>query len=499
MPSRRGLEPVAPLSGEAGRRDLARLSSLAVPEPLTLPLELQRSGPFLALIAAASMAAVGAAAVVQPFAGVAMVIGIALAFAVALNHRLGLVLLAVMVPMTSGLARGLPAPGLRLSELVVGLVATVLLVTARRRVRWTALDWVTLLYALATAALGSYDLLLRDAPFSQEGLGTLLGPFQFLLLYRAVAVSANEPESRRLVVRLLLLSSVPVALLAIGQQFDVPGFRSFVATLTGTDIYAEGGGRATGPFPHWHNLGGYLFAILLLVAGLLLAKVRGVLSQQAIVAIAIVDAIALIQALSIAPIFGVVAGALILGVWLGGLSRMALGLAAAALVAVLLFGSQLESRSDQQFTRSPGSDRSPLVPQTVQHRYDLWTSELLPNLEGYWVTGYGPDLPPELQDFPYTESLYIGLLYRGGVILLAIWLLLAVVLAVVGWRSARSSDPLQRALGAALVAALVCLVFMHFMESYFIGSGTPQVLWIMAGLLAFRELRPGRPGDAGQS
>ena len=59
------------------------------------------------------------------------------------------------------------------------------------------------------------------------------------------------------------------------------------------------------------------------------------------------------------------------------------------------------------------------------------------------------------------------------------------------------SDPLQRPLGAALATAMLLLVFMQFLESYWVDSGTPQVLWTLAALIpagAFGWARvPARP------
>ena len=62
---------------------------------------------------------------------------IAVAFAVALNEMIGLALLAALAPATAGLARGIPIPGLRFSEALIGGVGLILLVSARRFVRWT--------------------------------------------------------------------------------------------------------------------------------------------------------------------------------------------------------------------------------------------------------------------------------------------------------------------------------------------------------------------------
>jgi hypothetical protein len=475
----------------AGGRQLAAVSSFGGGEAVQLPFDLQRSPLFLLLVALLAMGMVAAAISLGAAAALGLTIAIGVALAVALNPKIGLVLLAAVAPAASGLARGLPAPGFRLSELLCGGIGAILLISARKSVRWTAVDWAALTYALATLCLGGYDVMKRGDSLSSGDLGLLFGPFQFFLLYRAVAVTARTAELRRLALRLVLWASVPVALMALGQQYNLFGLRGLMTTLTGNDIYAAGAdARATGPFPHWHNLGGYLFMILLIIAALMIRRVPGVLSRPVLIGIAALDAAALIETLSIAPIAGVVAGSIILAVWLGGVTRIMLILSLAALVSVLLFGSRLETRYTAQFSRAPGSDRSAFVPQTVQYRYDLWTTQLLPKLKGSYITGYGPTLPPQIQNFPYTESLYLGLLFRGGVILLVAWFALAVAMALAGRRSSLDRDPLQQALGATLTTAIICLFFMQLIEGYFVDSGTPHVLWLLLGLLAFREASP---------
>jgi hypothetical protein len=463
-------------------------------EAIKLPFDLQRSSLFHVTLAGLAAVAVAVGTAVAPVVGLGVVIAIGIALAVALNQRLGLLLLAIVVPITSGLGRGVPVPGFRISEVTAGGVAVIILLVARRTVRFTMFDWLAVLYALGTLVLGLYDLLQRGASANSSELSLLFGPFQFFLLYRAIAVTTRTSEAKRLVVRCLLLASIPVAILALGQQFNAPGFRTFIVHITHNDVYAAGtAARATGPFPHWHNLGGYLFMVLLLNIAILIRRVPGVLSKPVLLGIAVLDGVALIQTLSIAPIVGVVAGGLILGVWLGGAGRIMLGLAVAAIIAGMVFGSRLDARYSEQFNQAPGGSRSALVPQTVQYRYDLWTSDILPQLHGRWITGYGPDLPPQLQNFPYTESLYINLLFRGGLILLGIWVLMAATLGVSAARSADRDDPLEHALGATVATAVLMLFFMQFLEAYFVDSGTPHVLWILAGLLSFGGLRGAAP------
>jgi O-antigen ligase len=473
----------------AGAHELGSVSSFGEEEPLRLPFDLQRHHLFLLAVAIVAMVVVAAGAGLSPLIGAGLVVAVALAFAVALNEMFGLVLLAALVPATAGLAKGVPLPGVRLSQAVAGGVAVILLVSARRIVRWTALDWLALLYAVATLVLGGWDQLHGSKHFGLGQIELLLGPFQFLLLYRATALTAHTPERRRLVLRIVLWASVPVALLAIGQQFNVPGIRSLLVSLTHNDVYAPGQtARATGPFPLWHNLAAYLFMVLLIIAALLIRRVSGVLSRPVLIAIAVVNAIALVETLSIAPIAGVIVGAAIIGIWHRGLGRVMVALVAVLAIGLVVFGSRIDARYASEWGQAPGEARSAAVPQTVQYRYDLWTNQLLPLLKGHVLTGYGPDLPAQLQNFPFTESLYINLLYKGGVILLVVWITLFTAMGLAAFRASRDRDPLQQALGAAVVAAIVCLIFMQALESDFTDDGMPQVLWMLLGLLAFREV-----------
>lgn len=473
-----------------GAQQLAAISSFGGEEPLKLPFDIQRTHVFLFAVAIISMIAVAAGAGLQPVIGVGLVLALAAAMVVALNQTAGLVLLATLAASTSGLAKGIPVPGMRFSQILIGGVGVMLLATARRYVRWSAFDWLALLYCLGTLVIGAIDMLSFAQPFNQGTINLLLGPFQFLLLYRATAVTCRTTERRKLALRLMIGASVPVSVLAIGQQFNFPGFRSFIVTITKNNVYAAGAtGRVTGPFPLWHNLGGYLFLLMLTMVALHLKGIRDVLPRRVMGIIFVLDAIALLETLDIAPILALVAGILIVGVWLGGFSRVLIGLAVAVAIGLTIFGGRVNGRVGSEFNRSPGASRSALVPQTIQYRIDLWDQELIPLLKEHPLTGYGPNLPSQLQNFPYTESQYVNLLFRGGVLLLGIWVAMFVAMGRAGLKSARrDEDPFQNALGAAVAVGILCLFFMQSIEAYFVDDGTPQVLWMLVGLLSFHEL-----------
>ena len=74
--------------------------------------------------------------------------------------------------------------------------------------------------------------------------------------------------------------------------------------------------------------------------------------------------------------------------------------------------------------------------------------------------------------------------------LVAIFLALAVAMVAAGIRARRDRDPLQQALGPKIVLGVVTLLVIGLIESYFTDDGPPQVLWMVLGLLAFRDALP---------
>jgi O-antigen ligase len=123
----------------------------------------------------------------------------------------------------------------------------------------------------------------------------------------------------------------------------------------------------------------------------------------------------------------------------------------------------------------------------------VWTHQYFPALDGHWLTGYGPGTPPGIT-FGYTESVYLELLLRGGVILLAMYLCLMVALVAAAWPVARARRSSESRLAArVLVVLLAALVYLHLLEPYFVVTGLPHVLWVLAALAFAGGARPHGP------
>ncbi len=409
--------------------------------------------------------------------------------------RLATLVLVALVPILSGVKRGLPVPGFRISELLTVLLGGGVLLLCRRRAlaKPSVLDWLALAYAVATLALGAIDLLRRDAPFSSDNVSGLLGPFQFVVLYRAVEVTARAERMRQDVLRAVLLASLPVALLAILQSAGLDPFVDLGVKLTGSDYRgdfdAQGFVRATGTFPHWQVAAGYFLVVGILACALLVRPGHGVLGERALLAVFAIDTVALLRTVTSGASTALVVTCVVLALLSGRIRNPLTWIPIGVLIVVVLGGTVFAQRYKEQYER-PETGASVtahgIVPRTIVYRYDIWKDQYLPVLEDRWLTGYGPDLPPDAR-WKYTESVYVTMLLRGGVLLLAIYAAFMVKLALEGRRLVRAGPvALEAGIGSAAIAIVGALAVTQVIATYFTTSGAPQVVWTLAALVGAR-------------
>ena len=429
---------------------------------------------------------VGAGAGIAPRAGAAALVVVATSLAVLRRPVLGALAMVALAPPLSGLRAGLPVPGLRISETMIGGLAVLILVAAKpgRTPPWRTFDWLALAYVAATALLGAFDLHQQGATLDMDVAARLLGPLQFFLLYRALLTTLTTPGRRRTAMRLLLLASLPVSALAILQQAHVAGLPAILAGVTDSQDYANnlGVSRATGPFAIWHDLGSYLFVVILLGVSILVRETSRVIDRRLLIVVLVLAVIALIETVSFTPIAGAVIGALLLARRAGSSRRLLPRLIAFGAVAALLSMPLLASRYEEQFRSQPPSAERSILPYNFDFRLEVWNSEFRPVLARHLTTGYGPELPPNL-GFAYTESVYVTLLLRGGLPLLFIYLGLMMSLALEARERKRSDDADRQAVAGALSLVIAIGFFLMLATNYFVNAGFPYLFWALAALL----------------
>ena len=98
------------------------------------------------------------------------------------------------------------------------------------------------------------------------------------------------------------------------------------------------------------------------------------------------------------------------------------------------------------------------------------------------TTGYGADITPNLA-FPYTESIYVTLLMRGGLPLLFLYAGLMLALALRARDLRDDPDAERRAVAQLLFVLIISTVFMQMTTNYFVNAGFPFLFWVLAALL----------------
>lgn len=511
------------MSGQA--MAVASPGALREPQPASSWLASRPRGVLLGLAAVGAAFVVGALGALHLKYGIAGILGIAVVALVLLRPFVGGLILVGLVPVISGLAPGIPIPGIRASEALIGLISVTLMVTARRRdaVPWTSVDWVVLLYGLGWLAMGALDARTSGYHLSFSDWGTLLGQLQFFLIYRGARLAIRTKRERKIALVVILGAAVPAAILAILQELRFPGVVHFLSSITpavgsngGTSAGVLNGAnpltntvaapaaasagslhRATGPFDSWTSLAGYLFPLILTMCALALAGLPR-RRRGKFLAASIIVVLGLFVTAELSAIAGLLGGVIALGILFHRgrlvLRWLAIGVAAAAVVVGPFIGHKLT----QEMTRSPGSSHSGL-PQTLAYRDQVWTSQYFPAIARQPITGYGVVLPRSIQ-WPYTESQYVSLLMEGGVPVLLLFAGATWVVIDRGRKTARSPDPFDQAVGRALVVSVVALVVMDVIWPYMSNGGLPQVLWALVAvatpLQASKRLPPSWSGNS---
>lgn len=271
----------------------------------------------LVVLAALVVAAVaGASGAVVWVAPLAVGGGLLLALATWYRPLVGAVVAAAVVPALSGLDRGLVVPVVKLSELLLVLVLGAMVL--RRPERWrrtTRTDLALLLFAVTAFGFAAFH--------TSTGTSTLeslvrvgLQPAFFVIAYWVASRGVQSAADLRVVLRWVLWVSLVPAVLALLQFLDVPGVSDVLGQLTGGGL--TGADRATGPFPIWHSLGGYLLVPSLLSAVLMLRGDRSVLRPQWLLLVLLVDLSALVSTLTVTFLIWLPVGLLVAAAAGGG-------------------------------------------------------------------------------------------------------------------------------------------------------------------------------------
>jgi hypothetical protein len=407
-------------------------------------------------------------------------------------------LLALLVPLTGGIARNTLIPFLRPSEaLAVVVLAGLFLnyLALRRRLVFVGLDLVVLTFVLAEVLIPLSMLVVRQVHADLETWRTILGPFQYLAVY--VLFSRCEPSQAglRAILNCAMAASIVVAAVAVLEVIS-PGFHNVVAsyyqespTPSWDPVY-----RPSSLVTHYSAVAGFAVLTGSLALALAVARHPGFPAWWLWVVV-LANAGGLLISQTWAPLVALpfVFGAVLVfgrGIpWRSVIGVTATLFAALAVGVILLwpvFGSRIEQQ--QVFTNTGGI----VIPTTLGTRLRYWQEFFIPAAaENFWfgtgtstVAGGYPtpsDVPEQLTKFIDNEYLYEIL--RAGIFALLLMLAVFVALGWASWRERSSVNPSARALGATCLASVLTLVITGFTSEYLTFSALTQLFWMLVGLL----------------
>ncbi|SER00031.1 O-antigen ligase family protein [Microlunatus flavus] len=398
-------------------------------------------------------------------------------------------LAAATVGLKVGAVAGVP---LFAALVAAGLLVAVVPVLRRGRAglaafRPTAVDGVFVLYLVVRVAAELVD----SGGLRGAQLGTVGDLAVSYAALWAARLAVGRPAELPRFLLVLVVTSVPVSVVAVLQIADVPRLNRLLVATTQSgglaDRLADGSDlRATSTIGHWTNLGGYLLGIITLGC-LALTLGRSWRRSPGLLVVVGLAVVAQLATLTLAPVLVTV---LVLVATARRLRLRAVALGAAALVvvvgALLLGGLVLNRVQDQLSRRSSSPGLTNLLPETIAYRVVIWRRETLPAIaerpwtgwgNGLYLPGSGTPRPAYLR-WMSPESEWFRVAVQAGVPALLVLLALLLVVLLRLRRAARADGR-----WSLLVWYLSGLLVISCLHSHLSGRGTPLVLWVAVGVV----------------
>ena len=418
-------------------------------------------------------------------------------FLTAWKPVLGCGLFALLISLTTGLGRGTIVPILRPNEAILLMLLAGLLI--RRLGHWeqrpiTSLDLALGCFAVGGIVTPALVLFVSRSPdlYSVDTLRNVLAPAQLFLVYLVFSRTPMSERERALVLNFTMAASIIVGLIAVAELIDLPGVRDFIATNyppnpvppSWDTLY-----RPTSTLGHYSAVGAFGALNFLLALALATTRHPG-FNRWWLSVVMAVNLVALVTSLTWAPLL-VLPLATVVVLLLARHIPRELGVAVAGLaLAFVLAWPSVSTRSDQQGTFQAGQVL--VIPQTFQHRMDLWQAFFMPALLDHVLVGTGTVIPSLVPDhlILFVDNEYIREGYRAGLIGIGLLLIMLGGIALAGWRARFSPVPTIRALGRTSLALVLFVGLIGVTAEYLFFGGVSQEFAMIAGFLGAGAVAP---------
>jgi hypothetical protein len=304
-------------------------------------------------------------------------------------------------------------------------------------------------------------------------------------------VELSEQDLRGLL-QVTMVASVIVAVVALAEAANVPGVHQAITTYYPPSAPEPPGTyvRPSSLLAHYSAVGAFGVINLILALSLAAARPRGFNDFWLAVVIAL-NAMATLATQTQAPILAMPLAALLVFVHLHRIPRQFWLAPLAMLGAAVALWPAVQARLQEQLGPG-GSGSGGILPESMHTRIGYWQDFFLPSLlnHGPWL-GTGTLIPSDVPRplISFVDNGYLWMAFRAGLVGVVLMVLLLVAIMSVGWRLRRASLPIERALGATVLASTVSIALMELTSEYLTFTSVTQEFWMLVGLAAAATLR----------
>lgn len=405
-------------------------------------------------------------AMASPAMVLAALMALVLAVWVCIRPQVAAYVLLATTPLIVGMSRGLVLPGLRPSEVVLGVVAAPVAVRAAvdaarsgvEGLRLNRLDGAITLFAATGSIVPVAWLVMRGKEVTSDDLLYGLQLWKYYAVFLVIRYAIRTEQEVRRCLWITMLSAGVVSLVAILQSVQLFGVPELLSKHYGQELGFATGERGTS------TIASSLAVADVMVISVAIATTwlfRGSERRAALIALSAIFVFGVIAAGQFSGYIGFAIAVLVVGLMTGSLTRYLAALVPAVAVGAVALWSVIARRL-------AGFDEDGGLPHSWVGRLENLEVYFWPRLGDFnWVLGVQPSArvaaPETWRDWVFIESGHTWLLWTGGVpfliaYLLLTWVAMRGVLAVARER--------RDAIGTAAVASLTSLVVIFVLMTF---------------------------------
>jgi hypothetical protein len=407
--------------------------------------------------------------------------------------------------------------GLKPGEILLILFAGILIL--RRLVKRdfsfqiTLVDVGFLLIIVAGTFLPLIAAILRHIYIDKTVISGLIGPVEYYLWYRVMLETLPLPSRMPMMLRLIVVVISVISFIGLLQIAGFPGIEDFLMKFFPTYETTEAPRihRATSLVGGWETLAA-LAAYAILLINQIQTKAEYVVRfgtwkrwNLAFFIMLAINVVALISTLSVAGFVAVVLGFLLAWRLNGGLARSSfrLVLVAAAIGLVVLAPNLVQRIAYQKHPAPTTTIVSTTTTTTVTYPTQTHLADKFKKLPTTWASralhwyivvktvsankldilvGVQPSFAYPVLSFGSTESLYLLLLYRGGIIYLLAFLAFIIIIGRTVWQQRQNAHGFNRMMLSGIFLVLIVNFVIDIWDAHFFSAGEWEVLVTLIAL-----------------